>query len=132
MQHITPLRQSIIELIKTYHLMSVKEIVVALEKSENFVNKSTVYRALEYLLAEGILLKLQFLDKDAQYEVVDEPHDHMVCTSCGLVEKTRPASEELKHIGSFQVQHRHVTYYGLCKKCSKNTGKRGITSLIGL
>ena len=112
--------------------MSVKEIVVALEKNGNFANKSTVYRALEYLLAEGVLLKLQFLDKDAQYEVVDEAHDHLVCTSCGEVEKTRPVTDALKRIGPFQIQQRHITYYGLCKKCSKDTGKRSITSLIGL
>ncbi len=131
MTHLTPIRQAVVDCLKAQHLMSAKDVVLSLEKGENFANKTTIYRALEFLVAEGIILKVQFLDMDAQYEVVTEEHDHLVCSNCGLIEKTRPMSPAVKHVGPFEVKDRQTIYYGLCKKCTKD-GRRSFGAIIGL
>lgn len=132
MHHLTPIRQAVVDCLKIQHLMSAKDVVLALEKNENFANKTTIYRALDFLVAEGLVSKVQFLDTDAQYEVVTEDvHDHLVCTNCGIVEKTRPMSPPVKHVGPFEVKDRQTIYYGLCKKCTKD-GRRTFGAIIGL
>lgn len=132
MQHMTPLRHQIIEVLKSDHLLSAKEMLQVLEKNGNFVNKTTVYRALEYLESTSVLQKIQFIDMDALYETSDDPHDHLFCVSCRTIEKTRLVAEPMQRVGPFQVKQRQVTYYGLCKKCGRDPKKRSLTEMIGL
>lgn len=136
MQHMTPLRQSIIDLFKANHLMSAKEVLLSLEKKGSFINKTTVYRALEYLSQVGTLRKIQFVESDVLYETNADLHDHTFCTSCKTIEKTRRDQSPLTQIGSFRVSDQQLAFYGLCKKCAKAQQKSGnkqtLSSVLGL
>jgi Fe2+ or Zn2+ uptake regulation protein len=135
MQHMTPLRTQILEIVSAQHLISAKELLAVLEKNGQSVNKTTVYRALEYLSGEGKLLKVQFAGMDLMFESTHNLHDHLFCTNCHTIEKVKTSAEQTTRMGSFQVKNRQTIYYGLCKKCAPKGEKRtfsSITSLMGL
>ncbi|HZZ98739.1 MAG TPA: transcriptional repressor [Candidatus Saccharimonadia bacterium] len=135
MQHMTPLRQRIVENIKSEHRTTAKELVALLEKDGLSVNKTTVYRAAEYLASIGTLVKLQFVDMDVMYALAAEKNEYLVCTNCHTIDTVKTTGDEMTHLGAFQIKNKQVIYYGLCKKCAPKNEKSAfssITSLMGL
>lgn len=96
------------------------------------LGRTTVYRALERLAEDGILIKTPASEgRTALYRYVGrEPSSaHLVCLECG---KTMPLecdelSKLVRHIGeehSFEVDTRHSVLYGECEECRrKKCGK---------
>ncbi len=66
---------------------SAEEIVAHVRGRLPAVNPSTVYRTLDVLVAEGLLLRTDLGADRAFYEPAREhPHHHLVCEQCGRVD----------------------------------------------
>lgn len=113
------LREQILELLKSKHLLSASDIIDLLEKKGKSYNKTSVYRSLEQLHTDNIICR-QFFNKDkAQYELSDDHHTHLVCQKCGTVNSTECHFVEPVLTNNFVINHHHVTLVGICEKCSK-------------
>lgn len=115
----TPLRKTILSLLKEHHLLTAPALLERLGTQGMKVNKTSVYRALETLLKQQEISRLSFGQNDILYELASNHHDHWVCTTCGRVEEVAcltnlPTPPEL------HVEHHQVTLYGTCQMCASS------------
>lgn len=113
------LKNTIIQLLEKQHLLSVSEVLQALKKEGKTYNKTSVYRALDQLLAEEVVCRHHFSESEASYELREHHHAHLVCESCGSVEAGPCQYTQPKRLKNFSVSHHHLTLFGTCMKCQK-------------
>jgi Fur family transcriptional regulator, ferric uptake regulator len=123
---ITKVRRALLDILTTAsHPMSVPELLPALAKCDLMVNKTTVYRELDFLLENQIVLELDLLDGAKRYELLqpDHHHHHLVCTKCGMIECVE-MHHDLDEIEAriatnhkFKVSSHVLEFFGLCEKC---------------
>ena len=108
------------DIFKTQHLLTVSQLL-ALVKQQTGVryNKTSIYRALEKLIEQGVLCQHTFSADEATFEQRSHHHDHLVCNRCGSIQSTDCHIEIPPSIEDFQVDHHHLTIFGLCSVCQK-------------
>ena len=88
------------------------------------VNASTVYRNLDMLVREGLVLRTDLGGPRAYYEPAHEhSHHHLVCESCGRVVHVHDdvfgdVPERLRSAYGFELGGREVTLFGRCADCA--------------
>lgn len=81
----------------------------------------TVYRNLNLLSEEGILIRMPFPVE--RYDACTEPHSHLRCESCGrVIDLELPYDAVLDATAEAStpevtVRRHDVVFYGLCPKC---------------
>jgi Fur family ferric uptake transcriptional regulator len=102
---------------------SAQEVYQKLERDGDRIGLTTVYRALQSLLADRIVDVLRREDGEAIYRLCgDSHHHHLVCKNCGqtveieggAIEKWAQATGE-KH-GFRDIGHT-AEIFGLCSQC---------------
>lgn len=103
------------------------EMVYQWLKSANpQLSLGTVYRNLNLLAEEGILIRMPFPVE--RYDAVTSPHSHLRCEGCGrVIDLDFPYHEELdaavgESVPEMEIHRHDVVFYGLCPNC-KGTGK---------
>jgi Fur family transcriptional regulator, ferric uptake regulator len=96
------------------------------------VNPSTVYRTLDLLVAEGLLLRTDLGGDRAYFEPAREhAHHHLVCRRCGTVqhlhdEELGDVRERVDKSTGFSIGPDEITFTGLCRSCkSRSAATRG-------
>jgi len=86
------------------------------------VTEATVYRTLEFLAENGMVLPSLNGNGHLVYEIAGRDHHHLVCRSCD-------ASMEMDHSllqnlyaqleaeSGYQLTATHLTFFGLCPAC---------------
>jgi Fe2+ or Zn2+ uptake regulation protein len=112
----------LINMLKKHHLLSVSELVMLLsDEIGKKYNKTSIYRALARLEGQGAICQHMFSTDETKYELRQNHHDHLVCSSCGQVQLTVCPITISQTINDFQVGHYHLTIFGLCSECQKKT-----------
>ncbi len=106
------------------HPLSAQDIIDCLKKEELVVNKTTVYRELEFFLQEGLIKELHFGDRKKRYERTSlAHHHHLICLTCQKVEDVEIAGDlckEEKRImkdTGFIISHHSLEFFGTCSDC---------------
>lgn len=93
------------------------------------MDRTTLYRELNFLKKEGIILEMQLKDGKRWYELASKDHrHHIVCVKCDkindlvgcdakLIDKTLKQSPDFA-----QIQSHTFVFFGLCKICAKKYG----------
>ena len=87
------------------------------------VNPSTVYRTLDVLVDEGLVLRTDLGDERAYFEPTHEHrHHHLVCESCGRVQHVHDEAfatigERVERSSGFRLGERELTLFGTCAAC---------------
>ncbi len=115
--------QHICAILAQKHLLSATGIVQELSEQFKQYNKTSVYRALESLLADGIVCRQLLAGSEVLYELREHHHDHTVCTSCQTVNAIECQSHPAPVVQGFAVDHHHTTMYGVCDACRNNVSK---------
>lgn len=113
----------IVELLQREHLLTAPQLLEHLKNKQLEYNKTSLYRALDKLLAQDIICKQNFGNNDIQYELRSSHHDHLVCASCGKISAVECTVNLPKEINGFLVDHHHVTYFGVCKECQNSAAR---------
>ena len=105
------------------------EIAEMLKSNGTPVGKSTVYRYLLKLHAEGKVRKFTENSKSAFFRYIDNKdecnsHLHLKCLSCGefvhlSCELMDEVSSHLIKDHHFRIDNSRTVLYGLCENCSK-------------
>lgn len=112
------LKELLVDLLREYHLLSASQLGEILTKRGNSYNKTSVYRSLEQLLAEEEICRHSISTNEAQYELREHHHAHLICDKCGEIQIGNCSYEEPKEMAGFTPSHHHITIFGVCKKCS--------------
>jgi Fe2+ or Zn2+ uptake regulation protein len=113
----TKLKAQILDLLREHHLLTAPQIVEKLHAQGSKVNKTSVYRNLESFLADGLICQQSFGEGGFSYELQDEHHDHISCSSCGLVKEIPCQFQPGEKIAGYAVDHHHLTLFGICENC---------------
>ena len=84
---------------------------------------ATVYRAMKFFHDIKLINQLDIGDGIIRYELnIAEHHDHLICTSCGIIIEFSDDVIELKQItiaekNNFILKEHVMTIYGICETC---------------
>jgi Fur family ferric uptake transcriptional regulator len=122
---ITVPRLKILEVLETAaepH-MSAEDVHGSIKASGEEVGLATVYRVLTQFEAAGIVIRHNFADDRAVFELNQKSHhDHMVCVKCNKVEEfvdpiIESRQEAIAKQNDFEMTDHSLTIYGICKNC---------------
>jgi Fur family ferric uptake transcriptional regulator len=103
--------------------MSADDVVELVRRTLPLVNASTVYRTLDLLVDEGLVLRTDLGADRAYYEPAREhPHHHVVCERCGVVthihsETLGDLAERIDVAAGYALGTREISFFGLCANC---------------
>jgi Fe2+ or Zn2+ uptake regulation protein len=95
------------------------------------LHQATVYRALDVLVAEGLVRRME-IDGRSLYEIAAEHlHHHVVCTSCGAVvhvhdETVRSALQRVARESGYMLAGEELTFRGICPACASKTASSAL------
>lgn len=136
-QKLTIPRQGVIDVLsKTTKHLSAEDIYLEVHKVYPMIGLSSIYRILEWLVNLGIVMKFDFGDKKARYELIKGPreehhHHHLVCRRCKRIidytefiddeaEFIKKAEEGLSKKYDFKIEDHIIHFRGLCSQCKES------------
>lgn len=105
--------------------ISAEELYSLVKKENPEIGLATVYRTLDLLAELGILMKMDFGDGKARFELCDNElhhHHHLICLSCGKVEEfdmdlLESLEDSISCKTGFKIVDHRLKFYGYCRKC---------------
>ena len=124
---ITPKVRAVIELfLERKSILDPFQVQAALQKKFKGVGLPTIYRILENLAKNHILLTVATADRQLRYficcDIRHAHHHHFICRKCGKVEEVNvclmdEVSKYVKRHLKATVQSHFLQLEGLCAKC---------------
>lgn len=122
---LTPQRQLILDAVcEGGGHTTVDEICERVQNKAPAINRSTVYRNLDFL-QELHLVVAADIGGQSVYEIAHEhPHHHLICRGCGRTieinqDTLAPAFAALEQQYGFFVGADHLVFKGMCRECQE-------------
>ncbi len=121
----TPLRRRVLELVWTSHgPVGAYDILDLLKNERRRAAPPTVYRALDFLMENGLIHRIESLNAYVGCGSPDHRHggQFLICRSCGAVAElddaaiARTIARGAKTLG-FDVEQQTIEVVGLCPEC---------------
>jgi Fe2+ or Zn2+ uptake regulation protein len=120
---ITPQRMAILTILREAdrHLTPL-EICTRASNILPGLTEATVYRTLNFLTEQGLVLAAHIGSGQLVYEIAGHDHHHLICRHCGeTTEIEHQALESLyqqfQDLTGYRIDSIHVTFFGLCPHC---------------
>jgi Fur family ferric uptake transcriptional regulator len=103
--------------------LSAEDIAARVHAQLPGINTSTVYRTLDVLVDDGLLLRTDLGGDRAYYEPArDHPHHHVICERCGRVTHLHDATlgnlrARIEKDSGYLLGIREVSFFGTCPDC---------------
>jgi Fe2+ or Zn2+ uptake regulation protein len=103
--------------------VSAEQIVERAQASMPSLSPSTVYRTLDVLVGQGLVLRTDLGGDRAYYEPAREHrHHHVVCERCGEVrhlhdEALGELPARIESDTGYRLGNAEITFFGLCPEC---------------
>jgi Fe2+ or Zn2+ uptake regulation protein len=99
-----------------------EQIFQAVRKRLPRISFGTIYRNLDILEKQGLLVPLCYGKEHLRYDAIAENHYHFICTRCDKVENVvceelLELNNQIKKRHGFKVQFHRMCFYGLCADC---------------
>ena len=122
----TPIRRKVLALILEQHTpIKAYDILAKLSDADHIEKPPTVYRALEFLLENQLIHKIDSSNSYIGCEFAHDQHESqfLVCDSCNeVMELQEPllssALTEASQSKGFIMQQSHVEIHGVCAECT--------------
>lgn len=94
-----------------------------------FPNKTSIYRELDFFVAQKIIRKVRIDSKETAYELFGDHHHHAICSRCKTVMHIPVNSFEavlqemdirLAQRYDFEYLAHDLTFFGVCNTCAGN------------
>jgi Fe2+ or Zn2+ uptake regulation protein len=121
----TKLRLALIDLFtRQTHPISLEAIQASLGAVDVAVHRVTLYRELEFLESQKLIVAISLPDGKPRYEyAAQEHHHHLVCTNCHDIDEII-LDDDFNHFETmiagkhqFAVQRHSLEFFGLCANC---------------
>jgi Fe2+ or Zn2+ uptake regulation protein len=120
----SPVRDALRECLREQprHGWSLDELLQELHATEVKADFSTVFRALNWLEAEGEVRRVDLGDGKARYEANSAHHEHIRCSSCGTVTEVpgclvQGSTQLVEATTGFSITDHRLVFTGLCPTC---------------
>lgn len=127
-------REAIMDVLgKTKDHLSAEDIYLSVHKFYPNIGLTTVYRNLELMVEMGMVVKFEFGQGKAKYELADNygtkgHHHHLVCLKCAkIIDYSDFMDDEVKFLKSvekglskkynFEINDHIIQFQGICRKC---------------
>jgi len=122
---ITRARTKIVEMFcESSTPISALDLIISFQKLKIPVNKTTIYRELEFLVKNGYIKEIEFGEGMKRYELEGESHHHhLICLKCKKVLdvelKIELEKEEarLERENKFKIRNHNLEFFGYCSNC---------------
>jgi Fur family ferric uptake transcriptional regulator len=86
------------------------------------ISLGTVYRNLEVLHDDGLILKMDFSGAEARFDGNTQQHYHVRCTECGKVSDVfslapDQSPSQPEELAGYLVTGHRLEYFGTCPEC---------------
>jgi len=133
-QRVTPQRLVILGALQPGAHLSADDVFARVAPHLPGVNRSTVYRTLELFRDLGLVSMTDLGGGAHRFELIDEPHHHLICHRCGAILELDDALVEPLRTGiraryGFAPAIDHLAVFGFCAACDGelNSPDRGIS-----
>jgi len=125
---LTPIRKRVLELVWSNHkAIKAYDILNQLDTKDGSLTPPTVYRALDFLVEQGLVHKIESLNGfiGCTHPLNKHGCQFLICTKCGDVsefcdeEVTDLIKKNAKHSG-FSLTRHMLEVYGVCANCQNN------------
>lgn len=122
---LTPIREKVLQIVwKSHKPVGAYDVLDELARSHKAARPPTVYRALDFLMAEGLIHKIESLNAYLGCIEAGAPHtgQFLICRNCGATEeivdpKLDTALEAAAARAHFKAERKIVEISGLCARC---------------
>ena len=121
---LTPQRMMVVEAIEgSEDHISAEEIGARARAKYPYINMSTVYRTLELLTEQGLVIETDLGGGRLVYHPTGKAqHHHLVCRKCGKVTDIdasvfQQMKEQLRARYGFEAELEHLGVFGVCRSC---------------
>ena len=124
---LTPIRHKVLELIwESHKAVKAYELLDRLKPLLQAAKPSTIYRALDFLIEQGLIHRVESLNAFVGCRCSDHQHEQLllICKHCHEVEERSAPdvmlalSQEFNQAG-FMVHSKAIEVHGICAKCQK-------------
>ncbi len=123
---LTPMRRAVLAEIWADHDASkAYDLIERLSRPGRTIKPPTVYRALDFLLAHGLIHRIESLNAFIGCHHPQTPHQAilMICERCGNIEEraSEPLNEALRSIArdaGFTPTRQSIELRGACRRCA--------------
>ncbi len=122
-RRMTTQRKLILEKLKSVKTHpTAEELYLMVKDKLPKISLGTVYRNLEVLARQGLVIKLGEHGEAARFDADLKDHYHIRCTVCGEIEDlwVEPPvanEDEIKNVSKFDLQGFKLEYFGVCPEC---------------
>ncbi len=125
----TKQREAILKILENAEFpIHAEDIFLKLKEKGIDVSLSTVYRNLEMLTKEGLVVKSYMMNEDKARFALPDKKNYLVCEKCGKIviidncpfDKFK---EELIEVHGFDITGHSIEVYGICPDCQKKINK---------
>jgi Fur family zinc uptake transcriptional regulator len=119
-ERLTPVRKRVLELVLAAERpVKAYDLLEALKPGPGTAKPPTVYRALDFLMAQGLVHKIEALNA---YVGCTHAHDEggaelFICSDCGTVEERHGVPVDTNAPDGFQIDRSVIEHFGHCSKC---------------
>ncbi|WP_457644048.1 Fur family transcriptional regulator [Persephonella sp.] len=123
----TKQRKAILDILeKAEFPIHAEDIFLRLKESGIDISLSTIYRNLEMLTKEGLVVKSYMMNEDKARFALPDKKNYLVCERCGKIviidncpfDKFK---EELIEVHGFDITGHSIEVYGICPECQKKS-----------
>lgn len=122
---ITPVRGLILETFRENLTPIAASDLIEVFKDLKFkVNKTTIYRELDFLIEKGILKEIEFGEGKKRYEIeTGRHHHHIICIKCKKIEDVdlevdlEGEEKKIEKDKKFKIKNHSLEFFGYCKNC---------------
>lgn len=117
-------REQILEVIKNTRIHpTAEEIYQMVNKIDNKISKSTVYRNITILVENDAIEKIAMATGPDRFDYIHKQHHHAICEICGKVFdfdydfKNEKIAKEIKRQTGVIATIKCITIPGICENC---------------
>lgn len=130
---LTPIRRKVLELIWGSHqAVKAYDLLDRIRPLEQAAKPATVYRALEFLLEQGLIHRVESLNAFIGCSCAERPHEQLllICVQCQEVEE-RPGLAVMEALAreleqaSFAIHRKAIEIHGVCAHCVSSQASHG-------
>ncbi|MBK3332575.1 transcriptional repressor [Persephonella atlantica] len=121
----TKQREAILKVLeRAEYPINAEQIFMELKNNGIDISLSTIYRNLEMLTKEGLVVKSYMMNEDKARFALPDKKNYLVCEKCGKIviidncpfDKFK---EELIEVHGFDITGHSIEVYGVCPECQK-------------
>lgn len=129
----TPIRRKVLELVwESHRPVKAYDLLDRIRPVEGAAKPATVYRALDFLLEQGLIHRVESLNAFVGCVCSERQHELLLllCRGCQQVEE-RTAPEVMEAVArelvaaGFAASHKAIEVHGLCADCARVHGGSG-------